>query len=71
MELRELVSDEADIRDMSYRVTKEYIRDLLAPLKDEIVQVSVERETAIEEVMKAFVHYTAALQDGVNIVSGS
>ena len=60
---------ESRMRAKSSKSMREMHKESIDALQAKIDKIKQERELATEEVVKAIVHYTAALHDGVKIVS--
>ena len=58
-----------NIRTKSSKSLNEYIKDEIDKLTIKIKQNKNIREESTNEIVKALCHYTAALHDGVRIVS--
>ncbi len=68
-ELRVELLAETKARTIGYDLVKAKLDDELVTIKAAIAKEVVEREHADEELVQAINHYTAALQDGIKIVS--
>ena len=67
--LQKDIDTESRIRAKGIASVREFIKEELAKLDVRVIDCEQEREKATEEVVKALVHYSAALHDGVKIVS--
>ena len=63
------IAAEAKTRRKETELMKDHVSNAFVDVKASIEDCNQERVRATGELMKAIVHYAAALQDGVNIVS--
>lgn len=64
------LQQEIETRTRGLDALRKQLVDDLAPLRDALAKEAKERQAADEELVQAVNHYTAALQDGIKIVSG-
>jgi len=68
-QLVDAIDTESRCRKKSAAVLNEQLKDEIKKLSLALEEAEKERKQSTEEIVKTFVHYTAALQDGVKIIS--
>lgn len=69
IDIKKYIDEEQNIRQKSYKSINEYLKENIIDVHKRIDETINKREQTTSEVVKAMVHYTAALHDGVRIVS--
>lgn len=68
-DLIQAIENEARLRKKTGESLTQYLKEQSGALHTEIDNCSKNREETMEQLVKAFVHYTSALQDGVKILA--